>query len=58
MPTLSGLLRPDAKGLPAPREGLIVTHLLIVTDQDRSREFYHSVMGAEVVRHPSHPDRR
>ena len=43
-------LRSDAKGLPAPSEGLLVTHLLIVADQDRSREFYRRVMGAEVVR--------
>jgi len=43
-------LRPDARGLPAPSEGVLVTHLLIVADQDRSREFYRSVMGAEVVR--------
>ena len=43
-------LRPDAKGFPAPSEGLLVTHLLIVADQDRSREFYRRVMGAEVVR--------
>lgn len=43
-------LRPDAKGLPAPSEGLLVTHLLIVADPDRSREFYRRVMGAEVVR--------
>lgn len=50
MPTPSSTLRPDAKGLPAPSEGLVVTHLLIVADQDRSREFYRRVMGAEVVR--------
>ena len=43
-------LRPDARGFPAPDEGLLVTHLLIVADQDRSREFYSRVMGAEVVR--------
>ena len=35
---------------PAPSEGLLVTHLLIVSDQDRSREFYHRIMGAEIVR--------
>jgi catechol 2,3-dioxygenase-like lactoylglutathione lyase family enzyme len=39
-----------AKGFPAPAEGLVVTHLLIVTDQDRSREFYRKVLGAEVIR--------
>ena len=50
MSTRSNPLRPDAAGLPAPSEGLLVTHLLIVADQDRSREFYERVMGAEVVR--------
>src|SRR5690349_6176353 len=50
MSTSSSPLCPDANGVPAPSEGLLVTHLLIVADQDRSREFYHRVMGAEVVR--------
>lgn len=50
MSTPSNTLRPDAKGLPAPSEGLVVTHLLIVADQDRAREYYRRVMGAEVVR--------
>ena len=40
----------DVKGFPAPEEGFIVTHLLIVADQDRSREFYRDVLGAEVIR--------
>lgn len=40
----------DVKGFPAPTEGLVLTHLLIVADQDRSREFYRSVLGAEVIR--------
>ena len=34
---------------PAPREGFVVTHFLVVADQDRSREFYRSVFGATVV---------
>ena len=42
--------RLEAKGFPAPSDGLLVTHLLIVADQDRSREFYHTVLGAEVIR--------
>lgn len=50
MSILESAIRPDAKGFPAPAEGLVVTHLLIVTDQDRSREFYHEVLGAEIVR--------
>jgi lactoylglutathione lyase len=35
---------------PAPETGLLLTHLLIVADQDRSRAFYSNVLGAEVVR--------
>lgn len=41
---------PHKRGFPAPAEGFVVTHLLIVADQDRSREFYRRVMGAEVLR--------
>jgi lactoylglutathione lyase len=40
----------DIKGFPAPSEGFVLTHLLIVADQDRSREFYRNVLGAEVIR--------
>jgi len=29
---------------------MLVTHLLIVSDQDRSREFYEKVLGAEIIR--------
>jgi len=35
--------------IPAPREGVIVTHFLVVRDQDTSREWYRDVLGAEVV---------
>ena len=34
---------------PAPREGFVLTHFLVVSDQDRSREFYREVFGAKVV---------
>ena len=34
---------------PAPRTGFVLTHFLVVADQDRSREFYQSVFGAKVV---------
>ena len=30
---------------PAPQSGFVVTHFLVVSDQDRSREFYRSVFG-------------
>jgi catechol 2,3-dioxygenase-like lactoylglutathione lyase family enzyme len=33
-----------------PAEGFVLTHFLVVADQDRSREFYRSVFGATVVR--------
>jgi lactoylglutathione lyase len=37
---------------PAPQrtpEGFVLTHFLVVSDQDRSREFYTSVFGGQVV---------
>src|SRR5712675_3521215 len=34
---------------PAPQAGFVVTHFLVVSDQDRSRDFYRSVFGATVV---------
>ena len=33
-----------------PESGVVLTHLLIVRDVDRSREFYRQVLGATVVR--------
>jgi predicted enzyme related to lactoylglutathione lyase len=35
---------------PAPTEGLVLTHFLVVSDQDRSREFYRSLFGGTVAR--------
>lgn len=35
---------------PAPKEGMVLTHLLIVRDVDRSRTFYRDVLGGKVVR--------
>jgi lactoylglutathione lyase len=40
-------MNPD--DFPAPEEGFLVTHVLVVADQDRSREFYRSLLGAQVV---------
>jgi lactoylglutathione lyase len=34
---------------PDPQSGFVVTHFLVVSDQDRSREFYRTVFGAKVV---------
>ena len=34
---------------PAPHSGFVLTHFLVVSDQDRSRDFYRKVFGATVV---------
>ena len=34
---------------PDPGTGFVVTHFLVVADQDRSRDFYRAVFGATVV---------
>jgi lactoylglutathione lyase len=34
---------------PAPDSGFVITHFLVVADQDRSRDFYQKVFGATVV---------
>ncbi len=39
----------NREDFPAPREGVIITHFLVVRDQDTSREWYSNVLGAEVV---------
>ena len=33
-----------------PRDGFVVTHFLVVADQDQSRDYYRGVFGAEVLR--------
>jgi len=40
-------MNPD--DLPAPKEGFVITHVLVVADQNRSREFYQSLLGGQVV---------
>lgn len=34
---------------PAPAEGFVLTHFLVVEDQDRSRQWYERVLGAETL---------
>jgi lactoylglutathione lyase len=34
---------------PAPSEGFVVTHFLVVSDQDRSRGWYEKVLGATTL---------
>jgi lactoylglutathione lyase len=41
-------MNPDL--FPAPREGFVVTHFLVVADQERSRAFYQSLLDGHVVR--------
>jgi catechol 2,3-dioxygenase-like lactoylglutathione lyase family enzyme len=40
-------MNPD--DFPAPKEGFVITYLLVVADQDRSREFYRSLFEGQVV---------
>src|SRR6266571_8182867 len=39
----------EQSDFPAPADGFVVTHFLVVSDQDRSRECYKNVFGAKVV---------
>ena len=39
----------NPEDFPAPKQGFIITHFLVVADQDRSREFYRSVFGGQVL---------
>jgi catechol 2,3-dioxygenase-like lactoylglutathione lyase family enzyme len=39
----------DLEDFPAPREGFVLTHFLVVSDQDRSREFYRTVFDGKVI---------
>ena len=34
---------------PAPKEGFVISHVLVVADQDRSREFYRSLLDGQVL---------
>ena len=40
-------MNPD--DFPAPRDGFVITHFLVVSDQDRSREFYKKIFDGEVL---------
>ena len=40
-------MNPD--DFPAPKEGFAITHVLVVGDPDRSREFYRSLLGGQVL---------
>ncbi|HJP65284.1 MAG TPA: VOC family protein [Actinomycetota bacterium] len=40
-------MNPD--DFPAPQEGFVLTHFLVVSDQDRSREFYQELFDGHVL---------
>jgi lactoylglutathione lyase len=39
----------ELENFPAPSEGFVVTHFLVVSDQDRSRDFYSTLFDGQVV---------
>ena len=39
----------NPEDFPAPSEGFVVAHFLVVSDQDRSREFYRSIFDGKVL---------
>jgi catechol 2,3-dioxygenase-like lactoylglutathione lyase family enzyme len=39
----------DPSDFPAPQEGFVLTHFLVVSDQDRSRDFYKSMLDGKVL---------
>lgn len=39
----------DASDFPAPTEGFVITHFLVVSDQDSSREFYKTLFDGKVL---------
>src|SRR6266700_5898056 len=41
--------RMNLDDFPAPKVGFVITHVLVVADQDRSREFYQSLLGGQVL---------
>jgi len=52
-PTMLDLFNPsrmEAKGIPAPSEGFIVTHLLIVADQEREGVNARLLAGPQGIR--------
>jgi len=40
----------DPELFPAPKEGFVLTHFLVVADQDRSRDFYQTLLDGQVAR--------
>jgi len=40
----------DPEDFTAPKDGFVLTHFLVVSDQDRSREFYRDLLDGRVLR--------
>lgn len=40
----------DPELFPAPQEGFVLTHFLVVADQERSRDFYTTLLDGRVAR--------
>jgi lactoylglutathione lyase len=39
----------NLEDFPAPKEGFVITQVLVVADPNRSREFYRSLLGGQVL---------
>ncbi len=39
----------DQFDFPAPKDGFVITQFLVVSDQDRSRDFYQKIFDGKVV---------
>ena len=39
----------DRSDFRAPTQGFVITHVLVVADPDRSREFYQALLGGQVL---------
>ena len=39
----------NPEDFPAPKDGFVITHFLVVSDQDRSREFYRVAFDGQVL---------
>jgi len=39
----------DFEDFPAPHEGFVITHFLVVSDQDRSRDFYRTLFDRKML---------
>src|SRR5216683_1384132 len=44
-----GRCQMNQEDFPAPKEGFVLTHFLVVSDQDRSRDFYQSLFDGQVL---------